>query len=117
MVAFILGGALLGASDVNFAFDTPSNCADQIDDVPLLAEVLVAEFYVLHSRAGLEHRGDAIAAHFLRGKLCGVLRQINHKVVDCVHALGRLLMVVAFVLEAHAHRGALVEDTRLPSSS
>ena len=30
----------------------------------------------------------------------------NHKVVDRVHARGRLLVVVAFVLEARAHRRA-----------
>ena len=63
---------------------------NQIDDVPLVDELLVAEFYVLHLRAGLEHHGDDIAAHFLRGKFRGVLRQINHKLVDRVHALGRL---------------------------
>ena len=108
VVALVLRGAPLGASDFNFAFNTSRNCLDQIDYVLPLGELLAAEFYVLHSRAGLEHCGDIVAAHFLWGKLRGVFRQINHEVVDRVHALDRLLVVVAFVREARAHRDALI---------
>ena len=109
LLLLYLGVALPGASGFNFAFNTSLNCANQIDDVLLLGEILATEFYALHSRAGLEHRGDDIASHFLRGKFHGVLRQINHKLIDRVHALCCLLVVMAFVLEASAHQGTLAE--------
>ena len=78
VVAFMFVGAPFAASGVNFTFDTSRNCLHKADDVPPLGKFLAAELHVLDSRAGLEHRGDDVAAHFFRGELRGVLRQVNH---------------------------------------
>ena len=78
VAAFVLGCVLPGASNVNFALDTPRNGPEQTNSILLLDNILTAHFYVIHLRAGLEHCGDDIAEHLLRGKLRGVLRQINH---------------------------------------